>query len=127
IDRSQPLVDARLPDGSRVNAIIPPLAVRGPCLTIRKFGARQFTIDNLIERGSITRPAAEFLRACVIDERNILVCGGTGSGKTTLLNVLSSFIPHRQRIVTTEDTPELKRHPDHVVSLQRQPANAQAT
>ena len=80
-----------------------PLAVRGPCLTIRKFGTRQFTIDSLIERGSLTRPAAEFLRACVIDERNILVSGGTGSGKTTLLNVLSSFIPHKQRIVTIED------------------------
>jgi pilus assembly protein CpaF len=127
IDKSQPLVDARLPDGSRVNAIIPPLAVRGPCLTIRKFGARQFTIDSLIERGSITRPAAEFLRACVINERNILVCGGTGSGKTTLLNILSSFIPHRQRIVTIEDTTELKLLQDHVVSLESKPANVEGT
>jgi len=127
IDKSQPLVDARLPDGSRVNAIIPPLAVRGPCLTIRKFGARQFSIDSLIERGSITRPAAEFLRACVIDERNILVCGGTGSGKTTLLNVLSSFIPHKQRIVTIEDTTELKLLQEHVVSLESKPANVEGT
>jgi pilus assembly protein CpaF len=127
IDKSQPLVDARLPDGSRVNAIIPPLAVRGPCLTIRKFGARQFTIDGLIERESITRPAAEFLRACVIDERNILVCGGTGSGKTTLLNVLSSFIPHKQRIVTIEDTTELKLVQEHVVSLESKPANVEGT
>ncbi len=127
IDKSQPLVDARLPDGSRVNAIIPPLAVRGPCLTIRKFGARQFTIDSLIERDSITRSAAEFLRACVIDERNILVCGGTGSGKTTLLNILSSFIPQRQRIVTIEDTTELKLHQDHVVSLESKPANVEGT
>ncbi len=127
IDKSQPLVDARLPDGSRVNAIIPPLAVRGPCLTIRKFGARQFTIDSLIERGSITRSAAEFLRACIIDERNILVCGGTGSGKTTLLNILSSFIPQRQRIVTIEDTTELKLHQDHVVSLESKPANVEGT
>jgi Flp pilus assembly CpaF family ATPase len=127
IDKSQPLVDARLPDGSRVNAIIPPLAVRGPCLTIRKFGARQFTIDNLIERGTITRSAAEFLRACVINERNILVCGGTGSGKTTLLNVLSSFIPHKQRIVTIEDTTELKLVQEHVVSLESKPANVEGT
>lgn len=127
IDKSQPLVDARLPDGSRVNAIIPPLAVRGPCLTIRKFGTRQFTIDNLVERGSITRPAAEFLRACVIDERNILVSGGTGSGKTTLLNVLSSFIPHKQRIVTIEDTTELKLLQDHVVSLESKLANVEGT
>jgi pilus assembly protein CpaF len=127
IDKSQPLVDARLPDGSRVNAIIPPLAVRGPCLTIRKFGARQFNIDSLIERGSITRSAAEFLRACVIDERNILVCGGTGSGKTTLLNILSSFIPQRQRIVTIEDTTELKLLQDHVVSLESKPANVEGT
>jgi pilus assembly protein CpaF len=127
IDKSQPLVDARLPDGSRVNAIIPPLAVRGPCLTIRKFGARQFTIDNLVERGSISRSAAEFLRACVIDERNILVSGGTGSGKTTLLNVLSSFIPYKQRIVTIEDTTELKLLQEHVVSLESKLPNVEGT
>jgi pilus assembly protein CpaF len=125
IDKSQPLVDARLPDGSRVNAIIPPLAVRGPCLTIRKFGARQFTVEDLIERGTLTRPAAEFLRACIIDERNILVSGGTGSGKTTLLNVLSSFIPHKQRIVTIEDTTELKLLQEHVVSLESKLANVE--
>ena len=127
IDKSQPLVDARLPDGSRVNAIIPPLAVRGPCLTIRKFGARQFTVEDLIERDTLTRPAAEFLRACVIDERNILVSGGTGSGKTTLLNVLSSFIPHKQRIVTIEDTTELKLLQEHVVSLESKLANVEGT
>jgi Flp pilus assembly CpaF family ATPase len=127
IDKSQPLVDARLPDGSRVNAIIPPLAVRGPCLTIRKFGPRQFTIDDLIERGSITRPAAEFLRACVIDSRNILVSGGTGSGKTTLLNILSSFIPRKQRIVTIEDTTELRLLQEHVVSLESKLPNVEGT
>jgi Flp pilus assembly CpaF family ATPase len=125
IDKSQPLVDARLPDGSRVNAVIPPLAVRGPCLTIRKFGPRQFTVDDLIERGSITRPAAEFLRACVIDDRNILVSGGTGSGKTTLLNILSGFIPNKQRIVTIEDTSELRLLQEHVVSLESKLANVE--
>ncbi|MCA9054725.1 MAG: Flp pilus assembly complex ATPase component TadA, partial [Planctomycetaceae bacterium] len=106
IDKSQPLVDARLPDGSRVNAIIPPLAVRGPCLTIRKFPAYRFTMDDLIENGTITSSAAMFLRACVVDKRNVLVSGGTGTGKTTMLNILSSFIPHRERIVTVEDTQE---------------------
>jgi len=125
IDKSQPLVDARLPDGSRVNAIIPPLATRGPCLTIRKFPAYRFTIDDLIELGSITTAAARFLRACVIDRRNILVSGGTGSGKTTLLNVVSSFIPHKERIVTVEDTSELRLHQDHVVTLESRPPNVE--
>jgi Flp pilus assembly CpaF family ATPase/pSer/pThr/pTyr-binding forkhead associated (FHA) protein len=127
IDKSQPLVDARLPDGSRVNAIIPPLAVRGPCLTIRKFPAHRFTMDDLIELGSITSSAAMFLRACVIDRRNILVSGGTGTGKTTMLNVLSSFIPHKDRIVTIEDTTELQLHQDHVVTLESKPANVEGT
>src|SRR5690606_16031283 len=125
IDKSQPLVDARLPDGSRVNAIIPPLAVRGPCLTIRKFPAHRFTVDDLIERGSLTASAAKFLRACVIDRKNILVSGGTGTGKTTMLNVLSSFIPHRDRIITIEDTTELQLHQDHVVTLETKPANVE--
>jgi pilus assembly protein CpaF len=125
IDKSQPLVDARLPDGSRVNAIIPPLAVRGPCLTIRKFPAHRFTVDDLIERGSITSSAAMFLRACVIDHRNILVSGGTGTGKTTMLNILSSFIPVKERIVTIEDTTELQLHQDHVVTLESKPANVE--
>ena len=125
IDKSQPLVDARLADGSRVNAIIPPLAIRGPCLTIRKFPARRFTMDDLIELGSITSPAAMFLRAAVVDRRNILVSGGTGTGKTTMLNVLSSFIPHRDRIVTIEDTTELQLHQDHVVTLESKPANVE--
>ncbi|MEZ6064263.1 MAG: ATPase, T2SS/T4P/T4SS family [Planctomycetaceae bacterium] len=127
IDKSQPLVDARLPDGSRVNAIIPPLAVRGPCLTIRKFPVYRFTIDDLIENDSITSSAAMFLRACVVDKRNILVSGGTGTGKTTMLNVLSSFIPHRDRVVTIEDTQELQLHQDHVVTLETKPANVEGT
>jgi pilus assembly protein CpaF len=125
IDKSQPLVDARLADGSRVNAIIPPLAVRGPCLTVRKFPVNRFTIDRLIDVGSITSSAAMFLRACVIDRRNILVSGGTGTGKTTMLNVLSGFIPHRDRIVTIEDTTELQLHQDHVVTLETKQANVE--
>lgn len=125
IDKSQPLVDARLPDGSRVNAIIPPLAIRGPCLTIRKFPAHRFTMDDLIDMGSMTPSAAVFLRACVIDRKNILVSGGTGTGKTTMLNVLSSFIPHKERIVTIEDTTELQLHQDHVVTLESKQANVE--
>lgn len=125
IDRSQPLVDARLPDGSRVNAIIPPLAVRGPCLTIRKFPSERFTIDELVEGGTLSRPAAMFLRACVIAKKNLLISGGTGSGKTTMLNVLSSFIPARERIVTVEDVQELQLRQDHVVSLETRPANVE--
>lgn len=125
IDKSQPLVDARLPDGSRVNAIIPPLAVRGPCLTIRKFPVNRFTMDRFIDLGTVTSAAAMFLRSCVIDRRNILISGGTGSGKTTMLNVLSGFIPHRDRIVTIEDTTELQLHQDHVVTLESKPANVE--
>jgi len=125
IDRSQPLVDARLPDGSRVNAIIPPLAVKGPALTIRKFPAQRLTMDDLVELESINHAAARFLRACVINRRNILVSGGTGSGKTTMLNVLSSFIPFRERIVTIEDTTELRLHQEHVVTLETRPANVE--
>jgi len=127
IDKSQPLVDARLPDGSRVNAIIPPLATRGPCLTIRKFPAFRFTMDDLIERRSITSAAAMFLRACVVDKKNVLVSGGTGTGKTTMLNVLSSFIPHRERVVTIEDTTELQLHQDHVVTLESKHRNVEGT
>lgn len=127
IDKSQPLVDARLPDGSRVNAIIPPLAVKGPCLTVRRFPVERLTMDDLIELDSVSRAAATFLRACVIDRRNILVSGGTGTGKTTLLNVLSSFIPFKERIVTIEDTMELRLHQEHVVSLETKPANVEGT
>ena len=123
IDKSQPLVDARLPDGSRVNAIIPPLAIKGPCLTVRKFPAQRLTMDDLLEMGSISRSAATFLRACVVARRNILVSGGTGTGKTTMLNVLSSFIPFKERIVTIEDTTELRLHQEHVVTLETKPPN----
>ncbi len=125
IDKSQPLVDARLPDGSRVNAIIPPLAIKGPCLTVRKFPVQRFTMDDLIEMGSINQAGAMFLRACVIGRRNILVSGGTGTGKTTFLNVLSSFIPFKERIITIEDTMELKLHQEHVVTLEAKPANVE--
>ncbi|RPI88518.1 MAG: CpaF family protein, partial [Planctomycetaceae bacterium] len=127
IDKSQPLVDARLPDGSRVNAIIPPLAIKGPCLTIRKFPAHRFTMDDLIEMKSMTGSGAMFLRACVIDRKNVLVSGGTGTGKTTMLNVLSSFIPHKDRIITIEDTTELQLHQDHVVTLETKQANVEGT
>ena len=125
IDKSQPLVDARLPDGSRVNAIIPPLAVKGPCLTIRKFPIQRLTMDELVDLGTITRSAATFLRAAVINRRNILVSGGTGSGKTTFLNVLSSFVPYKERIVTIEDTTELRLHQEHVVTLESKAANVE--
>ncbi len=125
IDKSQPLVDARLPDGSRVNAIIPPLAVKGPCLTVRKFPLHALTIDNLVEMGSISAAAATFLRSSVIDRRNVLISGGTGTGKTTLLNILSAFIPYKERIVTIEDTTELRLHQEHVVTLETKPANVE--
>lgn len=125
IDKSQPLVDARLPDGSRVNAIIPPLAVFGPCLTIRKFPVQQLVMDDMIDNGTISKAAAAFVRACVIDRRNLLISGGTGSGKTTMLNVLSSFIPNKERIVTIEDTSELQLHQEHVVSLESKPPNVE--
>jgi pilus assembly protein CpaF len=125
IDRSQPLVDARLTDGSRVNAVIAPLAVSGPCLTIRKFPLQRLTIDDLIELGSITPTVAEFLRAAVIARRNILISGGTGSGKTTLLNCLGEFIPEKERIVTVEDTAELQLHKEHVVRIEAKKANAE--
>jgi pilus assembly protein CpaF len=127
IDKSQPLVDARLEDGSRVNAVIPPLAVRGPCLTIRKFPSSRFTMDDLVETGTLTSSAAAFLRACVVNKRNILVSGGTGAGKTTLLNVLSAFIPAKERIITIEDTQELQLRQEHVVSLESKPANVEGT
>jgi len=127
IDKSQPLVDARLPDGSRVNAIIPPLALKGPCLTIRKFPIQRLTMDDLIDFGSISKAAATFMRAAIIDHRSVLISGGTGSGKTTMLNVMSSFIPYRERIVTIEDTSELRLHQEHVVSLESKPANVEGT
>ena len=123
IDESSPMVDARLPDGSRVNAIIPPLAVDGPAMTIRKFASGGFTIDDLVSFRTLTRPVSEFLCACVAGRLNILVTGGTGSGKTTLLNVLSLFIPNDDRIVTIEDAVELSLRQEHVIRLEARPPN----
>ena len=123
IDESSPLVDARLKDGSRVNAIIPPLAIRGPCITIRKFSKKSFTVADLIKFGSMTPQIANFLQKCVLGRQNIIISGGTGSGKTTLLNVLSSFIPGEERIITIEDAAELRLPQEHVVSLETKPSN----
>ncbi len=123
IDESSPTVDARLPDGSRVNAVIRPIALCGPTITIRKFSRRPFTVEDLIRFGSMTPEIAEFLRACVIARLNIIVSGGTGSGKTTLLNVLSGFIPNDERIVTIENAAELQLRQEHVVSLESRPPN----
>ena len=123
IDESSPMVDARLPDGSRVNAIIPPLAIKGPTLTIRKFGAEPLTLEDLITYGTLTKEMAQFIRACVRARINIVVSGGTGSGKTTTLNVLSSFIPPTERIITVEDAAELQLQQPHIVTLESRPAN----
>ncbi len=123
IDESSPTVDARLPDGSRVNAVIRPIALCGPTITIRKFSKRPFTVKDLIAFGSMTPEIAEFLRAAVIARLNIVVSGGTGSGKTTLLNVLSSFIPDDERIVTIENAAELRLNQEHVVPLESRPPN----
>ncbi len=123
IDESSPMVDARLPDGSRVNAIIPPLAITGPSLTIRKFSRDPLTMDDLVAFGSLSHQAAAFLEACVEGKLNVLIAGGTGTGKTTLLNVLSSFIPERERIITIEDAAELKLAQRHVISLESRPPN----
>ncbi|MBP8951295.1 MAG: CpaF family protein [Armatimonadetes bacterium] len=123
LDESMPMVDARLPDGSRVNAIIPPVSVTGPCVTIRKFSREPFSVDSLISFGTLTEPMREFLRACVEARLNILVSGGTGSGKTTTLNVLSSMIPAGERIVTIEDAAELRLQQRHVITLEARPPN----
>lgn len=125
IDESSPMVDARLPDGSRVNAVIPPLAIGGPVLTIRKFSEDPYTAADLINFGSLTMDVALFLEACVRGKLNVLVSGGTGTGKTTVLNVLSSFIPERERIVTIEDAAELQLQQPHVVRLESRPPNAE--
>jgi len=124
IDESSPYVDARLPDGSRVNAIIPPLSLTGPTLTIRKFAKQRLTVEDLIKRyGSLTENMAKFLEACVRGKKNILVSGGTGSGKTTFLNILSEFIPDGERIITIEDSAELKLHHQHWIRLESRPSN----
>jgi len=123
VDESSPMVDARLPDGSRVNAIIPPLALKGPSITIRKFSKDPYKAEDLVRFGTMTPQMVEFLRACVYGRLNIIVAGGTGSGKTTTLNVLSSFIPEDERIVTIEDAAELQLQQEHVVTLESRPAN----
>ena len=123
IDEASPMVDARLPDGSRVNAIIPPLALRGPTLTIRKFSRDPYTMDDLIAFGSISPKAAQFLASCVKGKLNILISGGTGTGKTTTLNATSAFIPGDERIVTIEDAAELQLQQEHVITLESRPPN----
>ena len=123
IDESSPMVDARLPDGSRVNAVIPPLALKGPSITIRKFAKDPFTVDDLVRFGTFTKDMADLLKACVEGKLNIVVSGGTGSGKTTTLNVLSSFIPAEDRIITIEDAAELQLRQEHVVTLETRPPN----
>ncbi|HLU09686.1 MAG TPA: CpaF family protein [Oceanobacillus sp.] len=123
VDESSPLVDARLPDGSRVNAVIRPISLVGPTITIRKFFKKPLTVEDLIRFGSITKEIVEFMRACIIARLNIIVSGGTGSGKTTLLNVLSGFIPNDERIVTIENAAELQLRQEHVVTLESRPPN----
>jgi pilus assembly protein CpaF len=123
IDESSPMVDARLPDGSRVNAIIPPLALRGPSLTIRKFARNALSLDDLIGLGTLTDQAANFLAGCVRGKLNVLISGGTGTGKTTLLNAVSANVPSTERVVTVEDAAELRLLQRHVVSLESRPPN----
>ena len=123
VDTSTPLVDARLPDGSRVNVVISPLSMVGPCMTIRKFGWVPFTMDDLIERGSLSETCAAFLQGCVIGRQNIIISGGTGSGKTTLLNVLGAYARPDERIITIEESAELRLPQPHVVGLEGRPAN----
>lgn len=125
VDESSPMVDARLPDGSRVNAIIPPLAVDGPILSIRRFGSNPLGAEDLLRNLALTPPMLEFLRGCVKARLNIVISGGTGSGKTTLLNTLSSFISERERIVTIEDSAELQLRQEHVVRLETRPPNVE--
>jgi pilus assembly protein CpaF len=127
VDEASPMVDARLPDGSRVNAIIPPLALRGPTLTIRKFSRDPYTMNDLISFGSISPKAAQFLAACVKGKLNILISGGTGTGKTTTLNAMSAFIPGDERIVTIEDAAELQLQQEHVITLESRPPNIEGS
>jgi pilus assembly protein CpaF len=123
VDEGQPFVDARLLDGSRVNVIIPPLALAGPTITIRKFAKKPFTLDDLIQRGTFTSEFVEFCKACVESKLNIVISGGTGSGKTTTLNILSGFIPSRERIITIENAAELQLRQEHVIGLESRPPN----
>ncbi len=123
VDESSPIVDARLKDGSRVNAVIRPLALQGPCITIRKFAKDPLTIDNLVEFGSLSRGMAEFLKMAIENRLNIVISGGTGSGKTTLLNIVSAFIPPGERVITVEDAAELRLPQEHVISFETRPPN----
>ncbi len=125
VDEANPMVDARLPDGSRINAIIPPLSIKGPVLSIRKFARVRYTLENLIEFGSLDAAMAQFIRACVMARKNMIVSGGTGSGKSTLLNVVSTFIPEGERILTIEDSAELRLVQPHWVSLEGRPSNVE--
>ncbi|MFZ9905959.1 MAG: CpaF family protein, partial [Steroidobacteraceae bacterium] len=125
IDESSPMVDTRLADGSRINAIIPPLSVRGPALSIRRFAIVPFTMESLVANGTLSESMANFVQAMVRAEINLLIVGGTGSGKTTLLNALSGFIPHQERIITIEDAAELRLQQPHVVSLETRPPNVE--
>ena len=127
VDEASPMVDARLPDGSRVNAIIPPLALRGPTLTIRKFSRDPYTMDDLISFNSLTHKAAQFLAACVKGKLNVLISGGTGTGKTTMLNAMSAFIPGDERILTIEDAAELQLQQEHVITLESRPPNIEGS
>jgi pilus assembly protein CpaF len=123
IDESSPMVDARLPDGSRVNAVLPPLSLSGPLVTIRKFGSKRWDLNDLIRMGTLTRETVDFLNQCVKAELNILISGGTGSGKTTLLNAMSTAVPDEQRIITIEDAAELRLNQTHVLRLESRPKN----
>jgi pilus assembly protein CpaF len=123
VDEGSPMVDARLPDGSRINAVLPPIAIDGAVLTIRKFAADPYGIDDLISFGTLTKPVADFLAACVRARLDVLISGGTGTGKTTTLNVLSQFLPVEERIITIEDAAELQLHQDHVLRLESRPPN----
>ncbi len=125
VDEASPMVDARLPDGSRINAIIPPLALDGPALSIRRFGKRRFNIDDLVEKKTVVPEIVDFLRTIVQARLNVLICGGTGSGKTTMLNCLSVFVPENERIVTIEDSAELSLQQPHVVRLETRPPNVE--
>src|SRR5579862_8724123 len=127
VDKASPMVDARLPDGSRVNAIIPPLSLVGPTLTIRKFAREPYTINDLISFGTLSAQSAQFLGACVRGKLNLLISGGTGTGKTTTLNAVSAFIPNDERIVTIEDAAELQLQQEHVITLESRPANIEGT
>jgi pilus assembly protein CpaF len=125
VDEGSPMVDARLPDGSRVNAILPPLAIHGPVMTIRKFSERPYTVTDLVANGTLSMDAAVFLEACVRAKLNVLISGGTGSGKTTMLNVVSSFVPETERVITIEDAAELQMQQPHVITLESRPPNAE--